>query len=292
VITDHFIQRNPLRAVEPTVESNSANTPAYRGEIVPYYPPVDDLYTAVAQVKERANLNAGIARLRTAIEREKPATAEPYAELADALRHAGDSAAAIPVYREAISRDAGYWPAWHGLGLATAATGALEESLAPLRRAAELSGRDSSVMRNLALVLTNLKRQNEAITALREGLAAQPDSAELHNDLGSALLHSGDAAGAENALREAVRLKPESAATRYNLAFVLEFRKNLSEAENNLTAALRIDPAYGAAHLKLGEILIAQRRNAEAIPHLRKAVTSPDKNVAQLAAADLARIAQ
>ncbi|HVV43857.1 MAG TPA: hypothetical protein VHC72_01590, partial [Bryobacteraceae bacterium] len=157
VITDHLIRRNPPPPAEPTVESNSANTPAYRGEVAPYYPAVDDLYTAIAQVKERANLDAGIARLQKAIANEKPAAAEPYAELADALRHAGKSAAAIPVYREAISRDGSYWPAWHGLGLATAATGALEVSLVPLRRAAELSGRDSAVMRNLALVLTNLR---------------------------------------------------------------------------------------------------------------------------------------
>jgi tetratricopeptide (TPR) repeat protein len=291
IITDHLIRRNPQRPAEPTIESNSANTPAYRGEVVPYYPVVDDLYTALAQVKERANPDAGIARLQKAISNEKPADAEPYAELADALRHAGKSAAAIPVYREAISRDAGYWPAWHGLGLATAATGALEESLVPLQRAAELSGRDFAVMRNLALVLTNLHRQDEAISTLRDGIGVHPASPELQNDLGTALLRAGDAAGAEKALRESVRLKPESSTTRYNLAVVLEFRKNLPEAESNLAAALRIDPAYGAAHLKLGEILMGQHRNADALPHLRQAAASTDRNIAQLAAADLARVA-
>jgi predicted CXXCH cytochrome family protein len=292
VITDHLIRRPSAKIADPAVESNSSNTPAYRGEVIPYYPVVDDLYTAIAQVKDRANLNAGIVRLKKAIAEERPAAAEAYVELADAERHAGNSAAAIPVYREAISRDASWWPAWHGLGLATAATGALENSLVPLRRAADLSGKDASVMRNLAFVLTTLKRQNDAIATLREGIAAQPDSPELRNDLGRALLHAGDPAGAEKALRESVRLKPESAGTRYNLAVVLEFRKNLPEAEWNLASAVRIDPAYGAAHLKLGEILMAQHRNAEAVPHLRQAAASPDRNIAQLAAADLSRLAR
>ncbi len=290
-VTDHLIRRNPPADAAPASELNSANSPPYRGEVVPYYPAEDDLYTAIAQVKERANLTAGIARLQKAIAAEKPAAAAPYAELADALRHAGNSAATISVYREAISREGDYWPAWHGLGLATAATGNLEESVAQLRRAAELSGKDSSVMRNLALVLTNLKRQPEAVAVLREGLVAEPDSPELLADLGSALLHSGDAAGAENALRESVRLKPESAGARYNLAVVLGLRKNMAEMEYNLAAALRIDPAYAAAHLKLGEVLVAQRRIAEAIPHLRQAAASADKNIAQFAAADLERIA-
>ena len=133
--------------------------------------------------------------------------------------------------------------------------------------------------------------KNEPENAHARWTEVQVPPAHRRTGLGTALLRAGDAAVAEKALRDSVRLRPESAATRYNLAVVLEFRKNLPEAESNLTRALRIDPAYGAAHLKLGEILIEQRRNADAVPHLRQAAASKDGNIAQLAAADLARIA-
>src|SRR5205823_1204221 len=56
-VTDHFIRRNPDHAIAPTREFNTANTAPYRGEVKPYYPETDstDLYTAMAQVRSRAN---------------------------------------------------------------------------------------------------------------------------------------------------------------------------------------------------------------------------------------------
>ena len=75
VMTDHYIQRRRpardlLAARAETMDSG------YRGEVVPYYPDkgADELYVAVAQVRDGANLDGGIPRLRQAIERsEAPA---------------------------------------------------------------------------------------------------------------------------------------------------------------------------------------------------------------------------
>jgi hypothetical protein len=68
VMTDHYIQRHkPDRDLLVTrAETIEA---AYRGEVVPYYPDkgTDELYLAVAQVRDGANLDAGIPRLRQAI---------------------------------------------------------------------------------------------------------------------------------------------------------------------------------------------------------------------------------
>ena len=135
-VTDHYIQRNPpvdaTAAAQSPVELNSANTPPYRGEVVAYYPRLapdaaaTDLYTGIAQVKNGANSEAGIPRLEKAIAATQPPNAEFYTELADAYRHAGNSSVAISYYQKASSRDSAYWPEWHGLGLAMAATGDLE----------------------------------------------------------------------------------------------------------------------------------------------------------------------
>ena len=247
----------------PTVERNSANTPPYRGEVIPYYPRLPgaaatkDLYTGVAQVRSRANPDAGIRQLSNSIAAVQPVRAEFYVELADAYRHGGNSPAAIPYYRQATSRDPEYWPAWHGLGLALAATGDLNGSLEPLTRAVSLSGGDSSVVRSLASILTNLGMPNEALTALQNGVATEPDSADLRNDLGTVLLQAGDATAAEASLRDAVRLRPESAGNRTNLASLLVTRGKLDEAEFEFRAAIRIDPGSALAHLKLGEMLVA-----------------------------------
>jgi len=269
-VTDHYIRRDPAPGPDPTVELNSANTPPYRGEVVPYYPrlaPDDaakDLYTALAQIRRSANADAGISRLEKAIAAVRPANAEFYSDLADAHRHAGNSPAAIPYYREANSRDPEYWPAWHGLGLAMAATGDLNGSLAPLRRAVSASGGDSSVVRSLASVLTNMGRSADAIAALRDGVAAEPGSAELQNDLGTALFRAGDLTGAEASMREAVRLRPESAPIRVNLAGLLARRGPFEQAEFEFRAAIRNDPAFADGHSGYGTALASRGMFREA----------------------------
>jgi len=271
-ITDHDIQRTPKHVSDPAVEMDSANQPPYRGEVVPYYPRVDDLYTAIAQVKNQANLQAGIARLQKIVAATRPANPEAWTELADAYRHAGQSSAAIRDYREAVSRDSGYWPAWHGLGLAMAATGDLQGSLDPLNRAVKESGSDEVTLRSLALILTQIGSPSDAIAALRAGLAANPDSAELHNDLGAALLRTGDRGSAETYLREAVRLRPESAAMRLNLANLLVRSDRFEEAAFEFRAAIRTDPSSAQAHSGYGTALASRRMFGEARDELRTAL--------------------
>ncbi len=269
-VTDHYIQRDPLRRADSPVELNSANTPPYRGEVIAYYPRLTpeaaatDLYAGVAQVKNGANSDPGIARLEKAIALGQPANAEFYTELADAYRHAGNSSAAISNYQKASSHDPAYWPAWHGLGLALAASGDLDASLTPLRKAVTLSGGDSTVIRSLASILTRMQRQDEAVAALRSGIATEPDSAELHNDLGTALLRSGDTTGAEQAIREAVRLRPESAAIRLNLANLLARLNQFEEAKFEFQAAIRTDASSAETHSGYGTALASRGQLSEA----------------------------
>ena len=271
-ITDHDIQRNPERASDPAVEMNSGNQPSYRGDVVSYYPRVDDLYTAIAQVRDQANLQAGIIRLEKIVSAAKPPNPEAWTELGDAYRHAGQSAAAIHDYREAASRDSGYWPAWHGLGLAMAATGDLQGALDPLHRAVQESGGDELTFRSLASILTKMGRQPDAIAALRAGLATNPDSAELHNDLGAALLRAGDGAAAETSLREAVRLRPESSAMRLNLANLLMRSDRFDEATFEFQAAIGADPSSAQALSGYGTALASRRLFSEARDQLRAAL--------------------
>ena len=273
-VTDHYIRHNPAadttRAADSSIELNSANTPPYRGEVIAYYPSfapdasATDLYTGIAQVKSGANPDAGIARLEKAIALTQPPNAEVYTELADAYRHSANSSAAIPYYQKATSCDAGYWPAWHGLGLALAAHGDLDASLAALHKAVSLSGEDPAVVRSLASVLTRMRRQTEAVAALRSGIAAEPDSAELHNDLGTALLRSGDVTGAEQSILEAVWLRPESAAIHLNLANLLARLNRFEEARFEFQAAIRSDASSAEAHSGYGTALASRGMLREA----------------------------
>ncbi len=71
VMTDHLIQRRaPANALAEFPEKLAPEV-EYRGEVVPYGAH-DDLYTAIAQVFHRSNLEKGIPRLQAEIARRKP----------------------------------------------------------------------------------------------------------------------------------------------------------------------------------------------------------------------------
>src|SRR6185295_4176246 len=89
VMTDHYIQRQlsngDLLAIRREAENFEQGD--YRGEVELYYPPKlppipeNELYLAIAQVQQGANIDNGIVRLETAIQKHKPERPEPYYEL-------------------------------------------------------------------------------------------------------------------------------------------------------------------------------------------------------------------
>jgi predicted CXXCH cytochrome family protein len=92
VMTDHYIQRHkPTRNLLAEItERHETGANAYHGEVAPYYPaplaatPENELYHAIVQVKQQSNLQAGIARLTEALEKQAPQRPEYYFELGDA----------------------------------------------------------------------------------------------------------------------------------------------------------------------------------------------------------------
>ena len=72
-MTDHLISR--ARPPGDLLAERKERLDQYRGEVVPYYPATlarsaeADLYRALAQVKQKSNLEAGIAQLTAAIKR-------------------------------------------------------------------------------------------------------------------------------------------------------------------------------------------------------------------------------
>jgi len=136
-------------------------------------------YSHLASMANEANRpDEAIALIRRALDiRPDAARHSIYAE---ALRRKGDTQAAMSAYREALRRDDAYPPA----------------------------------LANLAVMLAEAGRLDEAIPLARRAVEVEPHAAQNRFNLALMYLNNGDAAAARRELEEVVRLDPNHAGAR------------------------------------------------------------------------------
>ena len=107
--------------------------------------------------------------------------------------------------------------------------------------------------------------------------ALVPESAEMHNILGSALADKGEFDRAIAEFREALRLEPDSASAHLNLGLALASHQAPEEAVVHLRRSVQLDPGSGRAHYALAGILLAAGQYEGAIDELRASLrVTPD----------------
>jgi predicted CXXCH cytochrome family protein len=282
VMTDHYIQRRPARDL-PAAAAESV--PAdYRGEVVPYYPDtsVDELYVAAAQVRDGADLEGGIPRLRRAIEQRKPAQPEFYLELARAYDKAGNFGEAVRWCDEALRIRPGFGPAIGELGAELMKAGDFPRAVETLRQA---GGAKSQT--NLGNAYLRLGRIELAEPALR----ATPDDPDAGNLLGMIETARGDYSAAEQAFRHALVLQTDHAEAHHNLANLLAARRDYPEAAYHFEQAIAADPAYAEAHYRLALLLLATgavdraQHEIEAAIRIKPGLAEAHRDLAEILAA-------
>ncbi|MFH0981499.1 MAG: tetratricopeptide repeat protein [Planctomycetota bacterium] len=125
---------------------------------------------------------------------------------------------------------------------------------------------------NLANLLVEQHRLDEAIELYEQALTLWPAYPEAHNNLGSALLERGRLDEAVTHFARAVQLRPDYAEACSNFGVALIHKGRTAESVSPLTDALRLKPDYPEAHNYLGVALLAQNKPAEAMQHLAEAV--------------------
>lgn len=145
------------------------------------------------------------------------------------------------------------------LGRVLAADQKYDEAIVELETAAKLAPSELSVQRDLADLYSTAAQNEKAETAYRALLAAHPDDAELHHDLGKALLRQKKYQEAQQELLNAVKLNPGLGPAYGDLAFA---------ANENKDYALTIKALDARAKL-LREIPITYFLRATAYDHLK-----------------------
>jgi tetratricopeptide (TPR) repeat protein len=279
VMTDHYIQRK--RAADdllaPRKELDFEHED-YRGEVVVYYPPAlpstpeNELYVALAQVQQGANLAVGIRRLEDAIAKYKPSRPEFFFQLARAYSKTSNHEAGIRWCEEALQRDATFAPAYKELANASLAIGRLAQAAQALERAVAIHPRDADALADLGNVYLQQDRIDAAEKTLEQALALDPMLGRANNSRGLAALKREQADVAERYFRNAIKQQPDLAEAHNNLGNLLAGRKAYREAGFHFDRATRANPAYAEARHSYGMVLALTGAYAQAVVQLREAV--------------------
>jgi tetratricopeptide (TPR) repeat protein len=195
---------------------------------------------------------------------------------------------------------------WTIAGIASADLKQNERSLEAFHRAATLAPDNEENWLNLTRELMELRRYSDAISAVQDGLAANPKSYALHLRLGAAQLAAGHYDEAEKVFRDLVYAgdplptgyvglaqvllrtgRAEDAVAELAIAqqkiepnFLISYFRGLAferagkpeEAVAAFRDAVKLDPNNAEAHLSLGKAEMSAGRLDAAISELREAL--------------------
>jgi len=169
------------------------------------------------------------------------------------------------------------------LGVVLRAMRRFPEARQSLVEADRLRPHNPRILSLLATSCLDMGEPAEAVACYRQAIAAAPNDASLHSNLGNVLNLLGDTEAALASFRRALELDPASAVTRSNFGHTLAGTGALDEAIAQYHEALRLDPDALAARINLGLAFAHQGRLEEADNAFRTALAANPKAVDAIA---------
>ena len=167
---------------------------------------------------------------------------------------------AIVEYRNALQQDPKYADARFKLAEAYVAKGDYRSAYPEYIRAADLKPEDLRLQARAGNMLLLGRRFEEARARARSMLQKDPSNLEGLILLGNALAGLGDLPSAVQIAERAVAADPERAGTHVNLGVMHLAGGNQQEAEHAFTTAVRLNPNSLSANLALGNFYYASGR--------------------------------
>jgi tetratricopeptide (TPR) repeat protein len=193
--------------------------------------------------------------------------------------------AAQPVQRTATqtSPDARGEAYYHfSMGQQARLLGEVAEALQHLRRAQKADPASGAIRAEMARVLREAGRNEEALAEATEAVRLEPDSAEARLMLAQLHLARSEGEGGEQALRaaasefeEVARLEPEGGRTRQILLTLANMYRRLEEHERAIGALeryLALDGGSFDAHVRIGDHYLAMGDAEKAADAFKKAL--------------------
>ncbi len=217
--------------------------------------------------------------LASCITPDRQKQAQARADLGAAYLKEGNSAAALEVLQEAVSKDPRNWQAWDHLGLAYWAQGDLDQSEKAFDKGVKLEPEKAEINNNYGLMLMQQGRHEEAVEHF---LAARKDleyrkPALLLTNLGNAYYQLGRYDDALVALDDAIRRTPALCNAHFERAMVYEAQDKLDAALASYEKSVELcgDVAPGAS-FQAAKLLLKKGDRQAACTYLAGLVESVD----------------
>jgi tetratricopeptide (TPR) repeat protein len=232
---------------------------------------------SVRTVSANANWRDEIAFYRRTIA-DFPGFPRAYLNLGEALMRRDRMAEAREATEAAVRLDAGYPEPHVNLGLILRAQGDLESAAREFLLAARLGEEQSSrfvvsrALANLAVVYRSMGRLEESVEASRHALAADPQFAGAHNNLGYALLLQGRIGEAKRHFQAAIELDPAMDLAWSNLGLAAAIQGEWPSAMACLRRAEQLNPQSGEVQARIGDVYLAHGAAGDALRQFRRAL--------------------
>jgi protein O-mannosyl-transferase len=125
---------------------------------------------------------------------------------------------------------------------------------------------------NLGLALLHSGQIDGAIRHTQKAVEIKPYYVEAYNNLGNVLLHTGKSGEAMKQYQMALEINPNDAGDHYNLSVALAQTGQLDEAIAEDQKALGINPNYAEARINLGNVFLQKGQLREAIEQYQAAI--------------------
>jgi tetratricopeptide (TPR) repeat protein len=147
-------------------------------------------------------------------------------------------------------------------------TGDYDEGMRRLKSLEEANPNSADIHTLLGSALADQHEYDRALDEYRKALAIDPSQPQTHYLEGLALIHSGHPKEAVEELRTALKLNPSDVSAKYHLAFSLIQIQQKEEAQSLLRQVIQQDPNRADAYYEMGKLQLEQGDTKGAVQSL------------------------
>jgi len=163
-------------------------------------------------------------------------------------RRNADYSTAVAVLSDAVKKHPANARAQINLAALLANDGRLDEAVLHLQTAIAIKPDAAEAYANLGVIEYRRNQIGSAIADYRKSLTLDPNAAATHDRLGAALVEAGDIQQAVSEGQRAIQLNPELSDAHYNLGLALAHAGRLDEATAQWNRLLELEPGSARAY--------------------------------------------